>query len=87
MINNERGKCFLVFLSWVDAMESASKELGINRAELVTLIYGNEPFEDLAYVTVRLKSRKLWATEGDRILKDLFGDIELEKYTRSLKGS
>jgi len=40
----------------------------------VTLIYANEPFEDLAYVTSRLKIRKYFTTDGDRILKDLFGD-------------
>ncbi|MFQ6056059.1 MAG: hypothetical protein ACE5J3_08780 [Methanosarcinales archaeon] len=64
-------------LSWDDAMNSACKELGINRAELVTLIYANEPFEDLAYVTSRLEMRKLLSTEGDRIIKNLLGDKKL----------
>lgn len=36
-------------LHWEDAMQNAAKELGLNKAEFVTLIFGNEPFDDLAY--------------------------------------
>ncbi|MFQ6056323.1 MAG: hypothetical protein ACE5KT_10445 [Methanosarcinales archaeon] len=36
-------------LLWDTAMANAADELGVNKAEFVTLIFGCEPLEDVAY--------------------------------------
>lgn len=59
-------------LSWDEAMNSMCKELGINRAELATLLIGNEPFDDITSAMLFFRQQKMWDTDGDRILNDLF---------------
>ncbi|MFQ6063640.1 MAG: hypothetical protein ACE5J9_10770 [Methanosarcinales archaeon] len=71
-------------LSWDEAMNSACKELGINRAELATLLYGNEPFEDITRAMLFLKQRKMWQTDGDRILNDLFGEERRRRIAKNV---
>lgn len=58
-------------LSWDNAMDLVCKELGINKAEFATLIYGNERFKDLAIVMGHLETRKILSTpEGEIIFRE-----------------
>lgn len=67
-------------LSWDEAMTSAAQELGLNnRAELVTLIHGNKPFEDLSIGMLSIKNLKIIETEGKEIVRRVFGDKKVRR--------
>ncbi|HID26997.1 MAG TPA: hypothetical protein EYP22_04085 [Methanosarcinales archaeon] len=41
---------------------------------MALLLYANEPFEDITRAMFNLRQRKMWETDGERILNDLFGE-------------
>ncbi|MFQ6084613.1 MAG: hypothetical protein ACE5WD_14840 [Candidatus Aminicenantia bacterium] len=53
-------------------MKSAAEELGLNKAELVALIYGNEQFSDLAYGLSIYKNLRSLEFEREKFLGKLF---------------
>ncbi|MFQ6119164.1 MAG: hypothetical protein ACE5KE_04655 [Methanosarcinales archaeon] len=62
-------------MSWDDMMEGAAKELGLNTIELYTLIFGNEPFKELAAGISMIKNLKwIESEEGTKMVRKLFGD-------------
>ncbi|MFQ6055873.1 MAG: hypothetical protein ACE5J3_07840 [Methanosarcinales archaeon] len=61
-------------LTWDEAMSGAAKELGLNKIELYTLLYGNEPFKELALGISMIRNLKRLEVEGEELMRRLFGD-------------
>ncbi|MFQ6071361.1 MAG: hypothetical protein ACE5KT_01480 [Methanosarcinales archaeon] len=61
-------------LTWDEAMNGAAKELGLNNIELITLLYGNEPFKELVSGILMIKNLKRLEVEGEELMRRLFGD-------------
>ncbi|MFQ6120896.1 MAG: hypothetical protein ACE5KE_13565 [Methanosarcinales archaeon] len=71
-------------LPWEKAMQNAAEELGLNKAELATLIYANKPFDDLAYALGIYETWRMAKFERDRVIKE-FGLEKLAKERERMK--
>ncbi|MFQ6055422.1 MAG: hypothetical protein ACE5KT_07770 [Methanosarcinales archaeon] len=69
-------------MPWDDAMDMIANELGLNKAEFVTLIFGNEQFDDVAYAIGIYKTMRMANFERDKVAEIL----GLKKKESELKG-
>ncbi|MFQ6072576.1 MAG: hypothetical protein ACE5KT_07755 [Methanosarcinales archaeon] len=63
---------------WDDAMDRAANELGLNKAEFVTLIFGREQFNDVAYALGIYRSWREAKFEPEKVIKK-FGLERMKK--------
>ncbi|HID26726.1 MAG TPA: hypothetical protein EYP22_02630 [Methanosarcinales archaeon] len=59
-------------LPWETAMQNAAEELGLNKAEFVTLISGRDVFNSLAYGLSSYKTQTRLKYEREEFLDELF---------------
>lgn len=65
-------------MPWQTAMDNAADELGLNRAEFVTLIFGCEPLNDVAYALGIYETMREGRFEKERIIKE-FGFDKMKR--------
>ena len=71
-------------LPWENTMQNAAEELGLNKAELATLIYANKPFDDLAYALGIYENWRRAKFEREKYIKK-FGLEKLAKEREKMK--
>ncbi|HID26642.1 MAG TPA: hypothetical protein EYP22_02195 [Methanosarcinales archaeon] len=71
-------------LPWENAMQNAAEELGLNKAELATLISANEPFNDLIYALGIYRTWRKAKFEREKYIK-LYGLEKLAKEREKMK--
>ncbi|MFQ6120780.1 MAG: hypothetical protein ACE5KE_12970 [Methanosarcinales archaeon] len=59
-------------LQWETAMKNAAEELGLNRAELVALVFGRDVFNSLAYGLSSYETQRRLKYERKKFLEKLF---------------
>ncbi|MFQ6071323.1 MAG: hypothetical protein ACE5KT_01290 [Methanosarcinales archaeon] len=64
-------------LPYDTALQKAAEELGLNKAEFVTLVYGRDQFHDMAYYIDLSEAIREGRFEKDKIIKRLKSNLVL----------